>query len=164
VIRATNSDDHVNRTYTRHAGTEKVGVFIAYGIRARDLIPHRPEVCYPGAGWNLKETQVVNLSWEGEKTPLSAKIYTFDHGGLDSRMVYVLNYYIVDGIYYPDVSLLRSRAWQGSEGIHYMAQIQISCSGDSVFPLDMSEIPIRAFAIDSAKAIFNLFPKAEKQK
>jgi len=158
IIRATDTDDHINRVYYRNGRTERVGVFIAYGVRARDLMPHRPEVCYPGGGWNLIKSQVTSIALTRQKDSLSYSLFKFARGGLDSRSVSVVNYYIVDGQYCPDVSLLRSRIWRGAKGAHYIAQVQISCAGDQLYSVDSSEKSLRDFARDSAHAIRSLLP------
>src|SRR5512141_1892537 len=46
IIRATRTDDHLNRAYARPAANQNVTLWVAYGVRFRDLMPHRPEVCY----------------------------------------------------------------------------------------------------------------------
>ncbi len=55
VARATDTNDQLNREYRRRDGRAAVTMFVAYGVRLRDLQPHRPEVCYPGAGWTCVE-------------------------------------------------------------------------------------------------------------
>ena len=159
VARATDSDAHISRRYSRHGGAQTVWLFLAYGVQARDLMPHRPEVCYPGAGWTLDDSQSTELALEnGNK--LQCRILGFSRSGLTAKTVRVLNYYIVDGQYCPDVSLLRSKAWRGSSGIRYMAQVQITCSGTTSFSPDSSVSAVRAFAVDSAQAILALLPDA----
>ena len=157
VIRATETDDHVNRTYTRANGWEGVGLFIAYGALARDLAPHRPEVCYPGGGWVLKAVESAELPVDDEWR-LPCRIFKFSRGGFDARAVTVLNYYLVDGEYCEDVSLLRSRFWRGQASIGYMAQVQITCSGGTPGELDAARRAVEAFAAESARAIQNVLP------
>lgn len=125
IVRAADVDDYLNRAYRDDAAGTAVGCFVALGIRARDLAPHRPEVCYPGSGWTLKETHDVELPVAG-RTPIAARAYTFLPGAMDELPLVVLNYYIVDGETCPDVSLLRSKAARGQTAIRYMAQIQIT--------------------------------------
>ncbi|NQU75636.1 MAG: EpsI family protein [Planctomycetes bacterium] len=127
VIRATSADAYVCRVYRR--GAETVVLFVAYGGRARDLMPHRPEVCYPGAGWTRQASDGLLLPL-ATGSELPCRVYRFDRGGLGQNTVVVLNYYIIDGQYSPDVSLLRSKARWGSEGIRYMAQVQISSTSE----------------------------------
>jgi len=148
IVRATAVDDYVNRFYVRRADNQVVRLWLAFGVRARDLMPHRPEVCYPGAGWTLRDQNTTVLRLR-DGTALRVRIFAFARGGLDPRDLTVLNYYIVDGETSEDVSLLRSKAWRGQGAIGYMAQVQItyrvSRAGPRVSPIDV----VRAFATDS---------------
>jgi len=157
VVEATDTDDHINRVYSRAAGTESVALFVAYGVRARDLMPHHPEVCYPGSGWTLDDTRTTDLAL-ADGSELECRVYTFSRPGLTNERIAVLNYYIVDGQYSPDVSLLRSRVWRGSGGVKYTAQVQITCSGSAFRGLGSAVKSIRSFAADAADAIRALMP------
>lgn len=160
VIRATDTDDRISRQYSQPAGD--VGVYVAYGVRARDLMPHRPEVCYPGAGWTLQDVQPAELSLsDGSRLP--CRVFRFSRGALDAQQVTVLNYYIVDGQYCPDVSLLRSRAWRGGGAIRYMAQVLITCSGNAISSPESTGELVNRFAIESAGAIRTLLPDANRE-
>lgn len=158
IVQRTDTDDHVNRTYMRSGGRKAVSLFIGYGVRMRDLMPHRPEVCYPGAGWTLDETRRIELTTD-DGSILPCQIHTFYRGGLDLRRVEVLNYYIVDGRYCPDVSSLRSRAWKSQSGMTYVAQVQIAqvqIAGTARSLRGGGEELVRAFAVDSAPQIRSL--------
>ena len=162
IVKATDADAVINRTYSQEGGGQAVGFFMAYGVRARDLMPHRPEVCYPGSGWTLQDTETRELELlDGSKLP--CRVYTFSRTGLGAQAITVLNYYIVDGQFAPDVSLLRSRAWRGSGGVRYVAQVQITCSGSADLDASSAERAVRAFAGDSASAIRALLPGASQE-
>ena len=162
MARATDTDAHISRRYRRRNGTQSVWAYVAYGVQARDLMPHRPEVCYPLHGWTLRDTRTVQLPL-ADGTTLECRILRFRRGGLGTGRVTVLNYYIVDGQYCPDVSLLRSKAWHGSRGVRYMAQVQISCSSGGLAGAGAAERSVRDFAIESARAIHGLVPDAEAE-
>lgn len=160
VVAATDTDDHLNRRYVRSTGLQEVSLFIGYGIRIRDLMPHRPEVCYTGAGWALDDTKQVSLSLV-DGTDLPSQVQRFRRGGLDTRRITVLNYYIVDGEYCSDVSLLRSKAWKPRSSVAYVAQVQIASGDDALHR--SGEAGIRRFAADSAPAIRRLLAEATAQ-
>jgi len=141
-------------------GNMVVQLWIAYGVRARDLMPHRPEVCYPGNGYTLEDTRPVELPIGGGQQ-LECRTYQFSRSGLGAGPMTVLNNYIVDGQYSPDVTLLRSKALGGSAGIRYMAQVQIVASGGGAASGAASR-SVQAFAVDSAEAIRGLMPDAAK--
>jgi len=163
VVRATGTDAHVNRTYRRRR--DQVGLFLAYGIRARDLAPHRPEVCYPGSGWTLQQARPVDLP-AADGSVLPCTLYRFNRGGgeVGGHNVVVLNFYIVDGRICPDVSGLRRQAWRGPSGIRYLAQVQITCAGDMLTDLAAAESTTVAFAHEAAPRIRALFPAAPLQR
>lgn len=156
VIGATDTDDHVNRAYGRVPGRERVSLFLGYGVRVRDLMPHRPEVCYVGAGWVLDNSKQEDLVC-ADGTLLPVTIHRFERGGLDSRRLSVLNYYIVDGRRYADISALRTEAWRPRSDLSYMAQVQIAGTGADL--LGSGEGACRLFAVDSAPAIRELLKR-----
>ncbi len=160
VVQATDTDDHLSRVYRRRHGTESVTLFVAYGIHFRDLMPHRPEVCYPGAGWTLEDSRRVDLR-AGDGTALPVQVHDFSRGGMDSERIVVLNYYDVDGRYCPDVSLLRSKSWRPTTDIRYMAQVQITCAARQLNAT--GEEVARDFAVGCAPAIRALLSKAVEE-
>ncbi len=126
IVTATGTDDHLNRMYRK--GGQRVFLWIAYGVRLRDLFPHRPEVCYIGAGWLLDDTRdVVLTAADGRSLP--CRMQHFRRGGLQADERTVLSYFLVGGQYSADVELLRRAAWRsGTEG-RYSVQVQVSCPG-----------------------------------
>jgi EpsI family protein len=160
IIRATDTDAHISRSYSRYNSTEYISLFIAYGVRARDLMPHRPEVCYIGSGWTRIDKRTLKLPLSGGKE-LPCNILQFSRGTLDTKKTLVLNYYIVDGQYCHDVSRVRSKAWRGSGMVRYVAQVQIATSITMSLNASSAEKEICAFAVDSAPSIYNLFQSLE---
>ncbi|MBU0717821.1 MAG: EpsI family protein [Planctomycetes bacterium] len=160
VIQATDSDDHINRTYSRRGGREAVSLFVAYGVRPRDLMPHRPEVCYPGAGWTVEGKDEIDVPHgSGELVP--CQVHWFSRGGLESQQMCVLNYYIIDGGYCRDVSALRAMAWRFDSGTAYVAQVQIACP---VQPTSRSpEEALIGFAAESAPLLRGLLRRASEE-
>lgn len=156
IVRATDTDDLINRVYRRYHG-ETVALFIGYGVNLRDLAPHRPEVCYPGAGWTLVSTRRARLDVDDE-SDYPCQIHRFHRGGLVTERVVVLNYYIVDGKACPDVSLLRSRAWHRRGGPSYAAQVQVVCSAET--PVHKVEELVQDFAAETAPMIRSLIVRA----
>ena len=160
VIRATDTDDLLNRSYTSRAGAESVGFYVAYGVRARDLMPHRPEVCYPGAGWTLDSTETRELPLP-DQAKLNCRLYRFSKGGgLFDHRILVLNYYIIDGQYAPDVTMLRSKAWRGQDGVNYTVQVQVTCSESAYGGSSVATETVRTFAADSAVELSKLLREA----
>ncbi len=126
VVRATDTEDHVSRVYARPGSLEALSLFVGYGVRLRDLSRHRPEVCYPSAGWTLEGmTDRTLRTADGTEVPV--RTYWFSRGGLRSAWVAVLNYFIVDGNPVRDGGTLRWRSWRTAGGASQVAQVQIAC-------------------------------------
>jgi len=159
IVRAADTDVYLNRRYSRRNGLESVSLYVAGGVRARDLMPHRPEVCYVGAGWTRVDGRVVELSLN-DGTKLPCNVFQFSRGTLRTEKVMVLDYYIVDGQYCHDVSLLRSKAWRGSGTVGYVAQVQIAASVAANLVGDSTDRTVAEFAGESASSIAGAFKSA----
>ncbi len=163
IVRATDTEAHINRRYLRHNSSEYILLYVAYGVRARDLMPHRPEVCYTGAGWTLIDRRSMELSLsDGKKLPCSA--FQFSRGTLNTKKTVVLAYYIVDEQYCRDVSLLRSKAWRGSGTVRYVAQVQIVASTTVNLNAESAARLVCEFAAESATSISRLFESPEEDR
>ena len=163
IVRATDTDAHINRSYSRNNASQYISLYIASGIKTRDLMPHRPEVCYTGAGWTLIDKRSMELPLsDGMKLPCN--VLQFSRGTLNTNKTVLLNYYIVDGQYCRDISLLRSKVWRGSGRVRYVAQIQIIASSTSNLTADSAERIISDFAAESASSISRLFESAEEDR
>ncbi|MDT8301695.1 MAG: exosortase-associated EpsI family protein [Sedimentisphaerales bacterium] len=163
IIRATGTDAHLYRRYSRHQGLESVLLYIACGVSARSLAAHRPEVCYVAAGQTLINRRSTELPLStGLMLPCS--VFDFSHGGLSTDQTIVLDYFIVDGRYCGDYSLLASRAWRGSDTIAYATQVQVVASSTGTLTADSATKIIYNFAVDSAAAIAGLFERIQEDK
>ena len=162
IIRETDSDALVNRHYTHASGLKSVSYYVAAGVRARDLMPHRPEVCYTGSGWTRVEHHTVELSL-GDSTKLPCKVFLFSHGVLSTQKVVVLYYYIVDGRYYADVSALRSKAWRGSTAVGYVVQVEVVAPVTQTMNSDSVEKLVSEFAVESAVPTVQLFRDQQEE-
>ena len=163
IVRATDTDAHINRRYSRKSGLESMLLYIASGVKARDLMPHRPEVCYTGAGWTLTSRQSVDLASSNEMK-LPCNILQFSRGTFDKSRVIVLDYYLVDGQYCRDVSLLRSKAWRGSGIVNYVAQVQIVTFITAAQTVQSAMAVLSDFAAASAPLIADVFKSAVEDR
>lgn len=163
IIEATDTDARISRSYSRNNGLESVSLYVAFGQRSRDLMPHRPEVCYIGAGWTQAANQSDELQLE-DGTKLPCTIMQFTRGALGQSKVMILDYYIVDGEFSRDVSLLRSKIWRGSGAIKYTAQIQISMPVSAGQNTDSVKEVISEFAIESSLLLKKLLATFNKKE
>jgi EpsI family protein len=157
VIQATDTEDLLSRTYQRSYGTDSVGLYIAYGVRIRDMLPHRPEVCYVASGWTRQAVDTRQLPLDTNE-PLDCRILQFARGGFDDRSLIVLNYYIADGEVFTDVDQLRSRGLTRMSGFSYLIQVQIVCSTTQFRTREDSQSLVEAFAIASFPALQDMLP------
>jgi hypothetical protein len=94
-------------------------------------------------------------------TKLPCNFMRFSRGLLGKEKVAVLYYYIVDGEYCADVSLLRSKAWSGSGTVGYVAQVQVVAAIASDLNADSATEVVSEFAMASALPIAQLFERAQ---
>jgi EpsI family protein len=162
IVRATDTDAHVSRRYVRN-NAESVYLWIAAGVKARDLMPHHPEVCYTGSGWTVVGHDVVEVPLDDDVT-LSCSGYLFSRGSFNLEKVLVLYYYIVDGQYSHDVSLLRSKAWRGSGTVDYVAQVQVVTSIGAMMTVEEAKKTASEFIGASASLIAQRFEESKDEK
>ncbi len=165
VVQATDADAYISRTYVNEAAGLSVWFYLSYGVRARDLMPHRPEVCYPDNGWIAEGEWATELpAAEDGAEALRCRILKYSKGGLDPRTTVVVNYYLVDGESCPDVSLLRSKAWRGSGAIDYMAQVQVVASARPGASVAGAQRAVESFAATSAGAVRQVLATGKMQR
>ncbi len=156
LVAATDTEDHLFRAYQRHQGDEVIKLFVAYGVRFRELLPHRPEVCYPGSGWSLESVREVELE-TGSGAQVPARVFRFARGGLTNERISVLSYYLVDGEACADESRLREVVAQ-RQSAGFMAQVQVTAR----HPLrpQLADDSTMRFAADATAAIRALLVEA----
>lgn len=162
ILRATGTDAHINRYYSRKNGLESVSLFVGCSVSVSDRVVHRPEICYMRSGWTLMNRWSAELSLDsGMKLPYS--IFQFSRGDLKGQESMVLHYYIVDGQYYEEVTPLQVKLWHLGAGANYIARIMI------VAPVrnsnaDLARRIVSSFAVDSASSIAVLFDSIQKEQ
>ncbi|MBN1972645.1 MAG: EpsI family protein [Sedimentisphaerales bacterium] len=161
IIEATDTDAHISRNYFRNNGLESIGLYVAFGQKTRDLIPHRPEVCYIGAGWaRLGLPRSVELSLD-DGTRLPCSIMQFSKG---TSKTMILDYYIVDGRFFSDISSVRLKIWRGSGAVSFIAQVQIVSPVSYIQNAESTERIISAFAVESAPLLIRLLEDCKISK
>ncbi len=154
IIERTDTDAHVSRQYASNSGFGAVSLWIASGVRARDLMPHRPEVCYVGSGYTLLRHDLPDLPL-GDGGVLPCNAMQFSRGVLNNNRVLVLYYYLVDGQYCRDVSEWRYKLlWTR---IGYIAQVQVVVGIAETVSLEAAMRSASDFATQSAPLIAALF-------
>jgi len=143
IQRVAGNDDFVNRHYRNTAESAWANVYIAYTARPRTMKGHRPQVCYPAAGWALNNTEVIQvMSSSGRQ--VSCLMHQFSKSSVGSNSVVVVNYYVVNGEITCDESVFSGVAWRTpnikGNPARYVAQIQISSNLESYVQLAAKEM------------------------
>ena len=161
IVRATGTDAHINRQYSRKNGLESVSLFVGCSVSSFDRSIHRPEICYMRGGWTLMDRRSMELSLdEGIKLPYS--MFQFFRGDLKREESMVIHYYIVNGQCYEEVTALQAKLWRLGATVNYIARVLI------IAPVRTSNAEtakrlVSSFAFDSASSIAELFERIEKK-
>lgn len=127
IIAAAGNDDHLNRIYRHREGNKSANLYVAFSGRPRNMLGHQPEICYPANGWVHVESYPLQIGLEtGEELP--CLVHKFDKGS--GRGIYVLNFYIINGIASNDDEGFSGLNWRtpniDGDLANYVSQIQIS--------------------------------------
>jgi hypothetical protein len=151
VLEVAGNDDFLSRTYVNQATGSWFTVFVGFSGHPRTMLGHRPEVCYPSAGWISQETEQGSFITSSGRV-VDCLIHEFLAPDGFSEIV-VLNYYIVNGQITNDEDLFMGFGWRlpnfSGDIARYVAQVQIS---------SVSEVNVRAGARDITEKILRYFP------
>jgi hypothetical protein len=152
VLKVAANDDYLSRVYTDRTRHLKAALYVAYTAEPRRMLGHRPRTCYVGSGWIHDSTEEQVFETTGGERILCL-IHRFHKTGLDYQNVFVLNFYIVNGMLTSDhkqFSGLRWRRPKMSDGrLNYVAQVQIN---------SVSEAAVKNLAREFTEDILRHFP------
>jgi hypothetical protein len=152
VVPIDYTDVNVSRKYSRQNPPESVWLYIIYGVSVRDLMPHRPDIRYMAGGWTLTDRNTKDLDLtNGNKLPCN--VWQLSRGTLNKERVAVLYYYIVNGEYCCDFSLLRSKARRGEIKVDNVVQVEIVAPVAPNLSANSAEGSVQAFAVESAASM-----------
>ena len=81
IARATGATDHILRRYVNQTTGVKVDVIVLYGP-ATSVFIHRPETCYPSAGFEMADAPTAHTVEAGAlHAPFRALVYVRGEGG-----------------------------------------------------------------------------------
>lgn len=72
LFRNSGAADMVNRVY-RNSVDDQVAVNVGVWLDYQPVMPHKPEICYPSAGWEIEGRKLVKVSPPGGH-PFKARI------------------------------------------------------------------------------------------
>jgi len=152
VLEATGNDDFINRLYVNTNTDQWANLYVGYSGRPRTMIGHRPDVCYQAGGWIYDYHKKANLlSKSGRKFP--CLVHKFHRPEPDTRQVFVLNFYVLNGQTTSDERVFTGLGWRtpniDGNPARYVAQAQISSSLES---------SVRAFAREAVDVLMEFLP------
>ncbi len=152
VLKVAANDDYLSRVYVDNIRQLQATLYVAYTAEPRRMLGHRPRVCYVGSGWIHDGTRTAEFETvTGVKRP--CQIHQFHKTGLNYQDIFVLNYYVVNGVITIDESAFSGLRWRrpkiSSGRIDYVAQVQIS---------SISEVAVQTLAREFTREILSYFP------
>ena len=69
IKKALNADSILSRQYTDEETGQPLGVLIVYRKYGRRDFAHRPELCYPAAGWEIVQKSYTKVPYAGKDVP-----------------------------------------------------------------------------------------------
>lgn len=131
VQKIAGNDDFVNRLYHNKVQNKSVGFYVAYAGQPRNMLGHRPQNCYVGAGWILEETIETEFK-SASGVVIPCLIHSFKKPLPDASRVMVLNYYVLNGVPTNKEAEFNSLSFRmpniAGEIAHYVAQVQINAT------------------------------------
>lgn len=128
ILEVAGNDDYIHRSYQHPELGYYVTLYVAFTSQPRNMLGHRPRVCYAGAGWEHdgSEPQEV-VSAEGETLPVL--VHYFHKSVPNQTRIVVLNYYFINGGVSTDYRDFSGFLWRlptfSRDQIRYVAQVQI---------------------------------------
>lgn len=129
VLKVAANEDHISRRYRNEQTQAEVNLYLAYTSQPRNMLGHRPRVCYVNSGWIHEDTKNILIHPAAEETT-GCLLHTFLKQDNNSIRLSVLNYYILNGQVTTDHNLfsgLRYRSLRSTrKNPRYVAQIQVN--------------------------------------
>lgn len=128
IAAIANEDQSVNRTYQHEVTGRTLGLYIGYMGRPRTRMGHRPDVCYPGHGYEEASCDEVSVPKPGG-TAVPALLYEFQGPQLGAPRHLVLVFYLVNGRFVSDPAAANDYNTRSPTGdaknASYVARVQI---------------------------------------
>ncbi len=155
VLKVAGNDDYLNRLYVNRASDQWANVYIAYSANPRTMRGHRPQVCYPSAGWQHDGTDHIKVtSLSGREMP--CLLHRFHRASNEVEEIVVLNFYVLNGEITDDEGTFSGTGWRlpniSGNIARYVAQVQVS---------SVLENSVRAAASEFAEVVMDYLPDAE---
>ena len=77
IFKNSGAADMVNRIY-RNSVDDQVAVNVGVWLDYNPVMPHKPEICYPSAGWEISNRELVKVS-PASGEPFKARVLTLQN-------------------------------------------------------------------------------------
>jgi len=123
------NDDFLSRLYVNERAGLWASLYVAYTARPRTMLGHRPQICYPSAGWVHDGTERITLRTSFNRE-LPCLLHRFHRPTPDREDIVVLNFYVVNGQLTDDDNVFSGVGWRtpniDGDIARYVAQIQVA--------------------------------------
>jgi hypothetical protein len=152
VQKVAGNDDFMSRLYTNERTRQWANIYVAYTARPREMLGHRPRVCYPASGWVHDQTTEATVeAVSGRRIP--CLVHRFHWPGPEASDRVVLNFYVVNGQLTDDHRVFSGVGWRtpnlAGQAARYVAQVQVGSATEST---------VRAAAADLTDVILEFLP------
>lgn len=158
VLKIAGNDDYLSRLYVHDTTRQWASVYVAYTARPRTMRNHRPQVCYPSAGWIKDSSEKSNFTTESGRE-VDCLIHRFHKPAPSTGETVIINFYILNGKVTNNEDKFAGIRFRtpniDGNAARYVAQVQIS---------SVVENSVRAAAKDLADLIISFFPVEEEIK
>jgi EpsI family protein len=158
VLKVAGNDDYLSRLYVNESTGKWASVYVAYTARPRTMLGHRPQACYPSAGWISDSSDKSQFTTAGGRE-VDCLIHRFHKPAPDSSEVVIINFYILNGTVTNNEDKFAGIKFRtpniDGNAARYVAQVQVS---------SVVENSVRAAAAELADLIISFFPDEEEIK
>ena len=156
VLKVAGNDDYLSRLFVNEVTGQWASVYVAYTATPRTMLGHRPQACYPAAGWISDSSEKSQFTTAGGRK-IDCLIHRFHKPSPDSSEVVIINFYVLNGTVTNDedkfVGLRFRMPNIDGNTARYVAQVQVS---------SVVENSVRAAAIELSDLIISFFPDEEQ--
>jgi EpsI family protein len=85
LILSSGAAEMINRDYQNPVG-DQIAVNLGLWLDYEPVFPHRPEICYPNAGWEINNRKLITISNGGH--PFKARLLSCDKHGQRIFLLY----------------------------------------------------------------------------
>ena len=156
VLKVAGNDDYLSRLFINNTTNQWASVYVAYTATPRTILGHRPQVCYPSAGWIVDGSEKTQFTTSSGRK-IDCLIHRFRKPSPSSGEAVVINYYVLNGKVTNDEEKFAGIKFRmpniDGNAARYVAQIQVS---------SVMENSVRAAVTELSDLLISFFPDEDK--